>query len=279
MVYQIGASVPTGSDEIIRRAIREWEATTVVRFREAVSTVDRLSPRIVTFHAVDAGCYATVGNFGRSGGVWLSRTNMCGLAVLLHEIGHTIGLYHEHQRHDRDDHLEVLMENVLEEHRGNFDMLPPEFSLGDYNQRSIMHYANRTFGKAGGGDTMRSRITPGEQLGSDTITPDDASAVNMMYAGAHLDTYFESGVFVPGSATDETMSYSVAWRIANPLNLPVYCVLKGWAGSPYREEIPCGDELAPNELEVHHFVLPLVEDASSWFSVIERGTDRLLDEF
>ena len=42
----------------------------------------------------------------------------------MHEIGHTAGLYHEHQRSDRDDFVRIFLRNVRPGGEGNFDLVP-----------------------------------------------------------------------------------------------------------------------------------------------------------
>ena len=45
----------------------------------------------------------------------------CGtVRIVLHEIGHAIGFWHEHSRPDRDDFVSVLLDNVLPLSRSNF---------------------------------------------------------------------------------------------------------------------------------------------------------------
>lgn len=60
----------------------------------------------------------------------------------MHEIGHALGFYHEQNRSDRDDHLEVRLDNVKEVYRGNFIKFP---SLNDvtYDYNSVMHYGRK----------------------------------------------------------------------------------------------------------------------------------------
>ena len=33
--------------------------------------------------------------------------------VTMHELGHVIGFYHEHQRADRDEFVEIIWDNVM----------------------------------------------------------------------------------------------------------------------------------------------------------------------
>lgn len=86
---------------------------------------------------------------GRIFGRWLH-------GAMLHEVGHALGLFHEHQRYDRDLHIEVYPDrvkangflDVVPTHRAyridrsaNRKVLMPMATVwGPYNPRSIMHY-------------------------------------------------------------------------------------------------------------------------------------------
>lgn len=59
----------------------------------------------------------------------------------MHELGHALGFYHEHQRPDRDEYISVLLENVQTKHRGKFEKRMDVSSLGSsYDYGSIMHF-------------------------------------------------------------------------------------------------------------------------------------------
>ena len=64
---------------------------------------------------------------------------------MLHELGHTLGLYHEQNRPDRDQFVEILYNNIKYfSLRKNFDKLPESEvnSLNiTYDYQSIMHYS------------------------------------------------------------------------------------------------------------------------------------------
>lgn len=65
------------------------------------------------------------------------------VGALVHEIGHVLGLWHEQQRMDRDDHVIVnpfLMSD--DEYKSNYAKKIPPWTLthGAYDCNSVMHY-------------------------------------------------------------------------------------------------------------------------------------------
>ena len=60
----------------------------------------------------------------------------------MHEIGHSLGLWHEQQRWDRDDTVHVLVDN-LDFYRGQFLKLHNSDLSVPYDVGSVMHYGPR----------------------------------------------------------------------------------------------------------------------------------------
>ena len=82
---------------------------------------------------------------GRQGGRQEIECNLL-RRVLRHEIGHAVGLFHEHQRDDRDLHVTVLTENVRADKRDNFDKKGDAGDeVGPYDFASVMHYRGGQF--------------------------------------------------------------------------------------------------------------------------------------
>ncbi len=98
----------------------------------------------------ERGCFAYVGGARRlwvsqinlGDGCWGDRNNS-----VPHEIGHALGLIHEHQRPDRDQYIVIDWTNVSASiDRSAFEIIPIQSELGPYDFESVMHYPSPTSG-------------------------------------------------------------------------------------------------------------------------------------
>lgn len=95
----------------------------------------------VEFVLTDNPYISGMANLGRIGGkqhIWLSH-HYAPVSTVIHEIGHTAGLYHEHQRPDRNQYVQIHCENVIPYLQSAFWIFPGE-TVGPYDYNSIMHY-------------------------------------------------------------------------------------------------------------------------------------------
>ena len=81
--------------------------------------------------------------------------------IVVHELGHVVGFWHEHTRPDRDGYIDVIYANILDNQDYNFQKMPREEinSLGEeYDFGSIMHYSRNTFSRGPFLDTILPKL-------------------------------------------------------------------------------------------------------------------------
>merc|ERR1719387_1657144 len=84
----------------------------------------------------------------------------CGfLGIVLHELGHTLGMGHEQARKDRDKFVEIHKENVKDEtiFNNNFAILDEAYQETPYDVLSLMHYGAWEF-SSNSGETITTVI-------------------------------------------------------------------------------------------------------------------------
>jgi hypothetical protein len=138
--YRIDKALP--APERVREAIAHWEEHTALRFEEVA---DEPEAGWISFEDQGA-CFSEVGFAGRKQVVSLGAGCTSGNAI--HEIGHSVGLWHEQSRNDRGLHVRILVQNIIDGQAHNFDSMVNEVKdEGDYDFGSIMHYGPKFFSK------------------------------------------------------------------------------------------------------------------------------------
>ena len=99
----------------------------------------------------------------------------------MHEIGHAIGFYHEHQRADRDNYVELLKDKG---HPVNYAKRHEREQHGQYDFYSIMHYPVN--GELDDGEQISvkhrfSRLDVHRVGNSDKLSPGDIAAAKYLY--------------------------------------------------------------------------------------------------
>ncbi|KAK3603704.1 hypothetical protein CHS0354_023310 [Potamilus streckersoni] len=137
---------------MIRQAMTEWERYTCLKFRPATSTDQNL----VRFQN-GQGCNSQLGMSGGQQSLNLDQNGCRWRGLYLHEIGHAIGLVHEHQLPVRDSFITIQWQNVQRGLEFCFDKYSSEavdMMNVPYEYSSVMHYGVTAFSKDGRSKTI-----------------------------------------------------------------------------------------------------------------------------
>ena len=141
--YRISSSISESAAELIRNAMDHWEDHTCLRFLSVTPGSD-----YVEFTNSNRGCYSYVGVQGGRQVINLESPGCEHFGIIVHEIGHAVGFWHEQSRPDRDDYVTINFDNIVVNFIFNFLKMNDAAinSLrSTYDYGSIMHYSRYAF--------------------------------------------------------------------------------------------------------------------------------------
>jgi len=161
----------------VKQAMKVWESKTCIRF------VERTNEKAYLEFFRGQGCWGHVGHHGYK--TQISIGDNCDFQhVMEHEIGHSVGFWHEQSRPDRDSYISVIWENVLDGLEDAFAKRKWGTEVVDYGVpydfASIMHYPFTAFSK-NGKPTIRNIVDMQGKTPYVVLSDGDAQQTNAMY--------------------------------------------------------------------------------------------------
>jgi hypothetical protein len=201
--YTVGAGL--SGDARITNAIKTWEDNTEINF-----VLRTTQTNYVTFR-VGEGCSSSIGMIG--GQQFITMASGCSAGNIRHEIGHAIGLFHEHTRADRGSFVTIHWNEIEAGKEHNFNIYNDagnvNFDQGTMDFGSIMLYDSYAFAK--GSNPTITRLN-GSTFTSqrDHLSTSDLATINIMYP--------KSWKLLPGAAMDIGASAGATYVIGtNPV--------------------------------------------------------------
>lgn len=110
----------------------------------------------------------------------ISLDQYISVASVIHEMGHTVGLYHEHSRKDRDQYISIQWNNIQSGQAYNFNMYNSGTDIGPFNINSVMMYWPNSYSKNGLPTIKRANNT-NFTYNRTGFTTGDINTINTMY--------------------------------------------------------------------------------------------------
>ncbi|GBN44562.1 Zinc metalloproteinase nas-36 [Araneus ventricosus] len=269
--YNFHSSVDDDLKEMIVGAMKEWETHTCLKFNEKA-----LDFNYIRFRADKEGCWSMIGRINSifagqdvSIGDRCNRTN-----IIVHEIGHAIGLYHEQSRNDRDGYIHINWHNMPVARYSQFDRGIESPRGVEYDYTSVMQYGPMAFTEKYFQKNTIAALNPFHQtlIGSGMkISFRDSKLVNKMYS---------CSAFCPNNASQcQNGGFLSPYRGDNQ---PCHCVCQPGSSGEFCENIndpyeyyefpPCGGNITSDaEIETPNYPTrkPPVDNCAWWIQAEE----------
>jgi len=141
--YLISSQFLSYERSVIAKAMKNYHDKTCIRFKP------RTTEKAYIHIMKGSGCSSSVGRTGSSQSVSLG--NGCVYTgIVMHELMHAAGFWHEQSRADRDSHIKINWHNIIKGMEYNFlkyDLNKINHLNADYDTCSVMHYGAYAFSK------------------------------------------------------------------------------------------------------------------------------------
>uniref|UniRef100_W5LNB5 Metalloendopeptidase n=1 Tax=Astyanax mexicanus TaxID=7994 RepID=W5LNB5_ASTMX len=129
--------------QVIQRGLDSFSSMSCIRFKRRSNERDYISIES------RSGCYSYIGRLGNAQTVSLDRNGCIYHNTVQHELLHALGFNHEQTRSDRDNHIRVVWDNIIDSMKHNFNKIATLNQGTPYDYNSVMQYHRTAFSKNG----------------------------------------------------------------------------------------------------------------------------------
>lgn len=113
--------------------------------------------------------------------------------TIVHEFLHALGFFHMQSATDRDEFIEIIWENVREQHKSNFEKYGTNMVSSydvEYDYGSVLHYSEKAFSIDGSPTIFPLHELKGEKMGQrERLSEKDIRKIKRMYCADKPSIY------------------------------------------------------------------------------------------
>lgn len=175
VIYTINSDFPNSNR--ITEAFKEFDKTNIV-FKERTNE----SSYVEFKYIMGDGTYSELGMQGRKQNIVIDT--WARPADIAHEIGHALGLLHEQSKSTRDQYVNILTENIINDMEHNFNIYSTSLNTSGFDFNSLMLYSSYAFSiQPGVKPTITKKDGSVFRPQREHFTDTDISLINQLYPG------------------------------------------------------------------------------------------------
>ena len=174
--YTIASNMGSININKINSAVNEYNSKTNTRWVQRTNQSNYVEFIFGSSNGSDG--WAHIGYQG--GKQTVSLDQYISVGSVIHEMGHTVGLYHEHCRQDRDQYVSIQWGNIQDGQAYNFNKYTSGTDIGPFNINSVMMYWPTSYSK-NGLPTIKRADGSNFTYNRTGFTTGDINTINAMY--------------------------------------------------------------------------------------------------
>lgn len=174
--YTIAGNMGSINVNKINTAVSEYNSKTNARWVQRTNQSNYVEFIFGSSNGSDG--WAHIGYQG--GKQTISLDQYISVGSVIHEMGHTVGLYHEHSRQDRDQYVSIQWNNIQDGQGYNFNKYNSGTDIGPFNINSVMMYWPTSYSK-NGLPTIKRADNTNFTYNRTGFTMGDINTINAMY--------------------------------------------------------------------------------------------------